>query len=98
MQYLISYGDGTTDITNHNDIYIKPHTSAEIGTRCEILYLKPNAYNGAKLFWADATNEDHVLPGGGIANGEHFSQSSNGRKRHVMIKTGGSRWTQHRTM
>ena len=101
MEYSLSYGDGTTDTTNHQPIYVKAHSTSEVGTRCEILYLKPSAYNNMKMHWVDAANHDLVLPGGTVTgpNGEHqVVQHNNGRKVSRFIKTGAARWTLHRTM
>ena len=99
--YSLSYGDGTTTTTDHQPVYVKPHTASEIGTRCEIFYLKPSAYTGLKMYWVDAANHDLVIPGGTVQSMNSVTQivqHNNGRKISRFIKSGNTRWTYHRTM
>jgi hypothetical protein len=102
QRYEISIGDGLAQDPNTDfDVYFKPPATAALGTRIECLQLHPshlNSCGGLYVVNVDV-NHDHILPGGTTATSPaYLSQSSNGRKRHVLIKTGATRWTQHRTM
>ena len=102
QRYEISIGDGTAQDPNVNEYhaYFYPPVTADLGTRICCLQLHPSHLNSSGgLYVVNVANHDHILPGGTPAQSPaYLSQSSNGRKRHVIVKTGATRWTQHRTM
>jgi hypothetical protein len=101
QRYELSIGDGTAQDANTDfHAYFKPPETANLGTRIECLQLHPSHLNSCGgLYVVNVANHDHILPGGTTATSPaYLSQSSSGRKRHVLIKTGATRWTQHRTM
>ena len=98
--YYISMGEGLNAVSGtHKHVYFRPPGNAAVGTRIEVNYLMPTATNTSKLYWVDNANQDSTHNGAVISPTPwFFTQTGGGRRRHLMIKVSGTRWTQLRTM
>ena len=99
--YYLSMGEGLNAVSGtHKHVYFRPPGNAPIGTRIEVSFLMPTATNTSKLYWVDNANQDSThnnVVYDTNANGPwFFTQTHQGRRRHLMIKVTSSRWSRLR--
>ena len=95
--YYVSIGEGMNAVSGtHKHVYFRPPGNAPIGTRIEVAFLMPSASNTSKLWWVDNANQDSTYNAQILTSPWFFTQTSAGRRRHLMIKVSATRWTKLR--